>query len=114
MVEIETGSRLGTAVEWAPFRLAAGVTEAMLLEAAEGIQRDFLAKQRGFVRRELLRGPDGLWVDLVHWADDAAAHEAFSAAAESAACSTYFAMITGPDGDEPGAGMLHLQRVRAF
>lgn len=46
-------------VEWAPFRLAAGAEEPALLEASEALQRRFLDGREGFLRRDLLRGPDG-------------------------------------------------------
>src|SRR5688500_11089819 len=59
--------RGGVVIEWAPFRLREGVTEAQLLEASEAIQREFLARQAGFLHRELARGADNLWADVVHW-----------------------------------------------
>ena len=105
----------GVVVEWAPFRLAAGVTEAALVEASEALQRDFLRHQPGLVRRELLRAPDGGWVDLVHWADAAAAEAMVRAAAESEACAAYFRLMEGGvDLADPGAGVVHLRRVRAY
>jgi hypothetical protein len=52
-------------VEWAPFRMKLGVDETALLRSSEELQMQFLAKQRGFIRRELLRGGDGNYVDLV-------------------------------------------------
>ena len=105
----------GVVIEWAPFRLRAGVTEAELLEASEAIQREFLGRQPGFVRRELARGADGLWADVVHWADGAAAEAAMAAAATSSACRTYFELMAGANGGaDPGEGLLLMQRVRAF
>ena len=55
-------------VEWAPFRVAPGVSESAILAESEAFQRDFLAGQHGFIRRELLVGPDGQWVDHVTYA----------------------------------------------
>jgi hypothetical protein len=101
-------------VEWAPFRLLDGVTEQALLEASETLQRDFLARQRGFVRRELLRGADGQWVDLVHWEDDAAAQTVFATAMESPVCAEYFKLMVMPEGADPASGVLHLHRVREY
>ncbi|HKH92206.1 MAG TPA: hypothetical protein VKA54_10390 [Gemmatimonadaceae bacterium] len=101
-------------VEWAPFRVVDGVTEQAVLAASDSLQRDFLARQRGFVRRELLRGPDGQWVDLVHWEDEAAAHAVFTAAMESPVCAEYFKLMVMPEGADPAAGVLHLHRVREY
>jgi hypothetical protein len=101
-------------VEWAPFRLAAGVTEDALLEASETLQRAFLAKQPGFVRRELLRGADGQWADLVQWENEAAANAVFAAAGESPICHEYFRLMALPEGTDPAAGVLHLRRVRSY
>jgi hypothetical protein len=99
-----------TVIEWAPFRLLPGTTEQTLLDAADAIQRDFLASQPGLVRRELLRGKDGQWVDLLHWQDDEAARAAMARAAESPVCHRYFALM----GAEAGEGVLHLTRVREY
>ena len=111
------GARLGggEAIELAPFRLRQGVTEDALLAAADAIQRDFLGRQPGFVRRELARGADGRWADVVYWADGAAAEAAMEKAGESAACRAYFELMTGANGGaDPGEGLLLLRRVRAY
>ena len=102
-------------IEWAPFRLRAGVGEAALLEASERIQHDFLVRQPGFMHRELARGAGGLWADVVHWADGAAAEAATAAAATSPACRAYFELITGANGGaDPGEGLLLLERRREY
>ena len=101
-------------VEWAPFRLANGVTEDALLSASEVLQRDFLARQPGFVSRELLRGPAGQWVDLVHWENEAAANAVFAAVGDSPVCHEYFKLMDMPEGIDPAAAVLHLHRVRTY
>jgi len=45
-------------LEWAPFSLKEGVSEAEILKASENLQTEFLCQQKGFIRRELLRGAD--------------------------------------------------------
>ncbi len=106
--------RDGVVVEWAPFRLASGIDEAALLEASEALQRDFLQRQPGFLRRELLRGADGQWVDLVHWRDEPSASAAMRAAGSSPVCHTYFHLMEGGDNMDAGTGVLHLHRARAY
>jgi hypothetical protein len=105
----------GVVIEWAPFRLRDGATEAALLVASDAIQREFLGRQPGFVRRELARGAGGLWADVVHWADGAAAEAAMATAATSPVCRTYFELMAGAQGGaDPAEGLLHLERVRAY
>lgn len=104
----------GGVVEWAPFRLAPGVDEAALLAASRALQEDFLQQQPGFLRRELLHGPDGQWVDLVYWRDASAAAAVMQAAAASTTCHRYFQLMEGAGIMEPGAGVLHLQRVITY
>jgi len=101
-------------IEWAPFRLADGVTEDQLLAAARQLQDVFLAHQPGFVRRELLRGTGGGWVDLVEWSDRATAEAAVRAAAESPTCLTYFRLMAGGDQVDPGSGVSHYDRVAEY
>jgi hypothetical protein len=101
-------------VEWAPFQLADGVTEEQLLAASEMLQREFLARQPGFVRRELLRGRGGQWVDLVHWETAEAASAVFAAAGTSAICRAYFELMVAPAGVDPSEAVLHLHGVRDY
>ena len=101
-------------VEWAPFRLAPGVPEPTLLDASEALQRDFLAHQPGFLRRELLRADDGQWADLVYWADEASANGVIEAAGASPICHAYFHLMEGADAMSPGDGVVHARRVRVY
>ena len=94
-------------IEWAPFRLKPDVDQATLMAASEALQRDFLAKQPGFVRRELLRAADGQWVDLVYWESAAAAEQVMQAVAESPVCQEYFHLMIGADASDPAAGVQH-------
>ena len=104
----------GAVIEWAPFRPRPGVTEEAILAASEVLQRDFLGRQPGFRRRELLRAADGAWVDLVEWADEASAHAIVAEIAASPACQAYVHLMEGADTMDPAAGVLHLRRVRTW
>jgi hypothetical protein len=101
-------------IEWAPFRLAPGVSEATLLDASERLQREFLERRQGFVRRELLRGADGQWVDLLYWSDEDSANAVMADISTSPACQAYFSLMVGADVMDAGAGVLHLHRVRSY
>ncbi len=99
-------------VEWAPFRLHAEASEERLLAASRELQESFLAKQPGFRRRELLRGRDGEWVDLVEWEDRRSAEAAMKAAETSAICLAYFHLMAG--GPDAANGVLHFDRVASY
>ena len=101
-------------IEWAPFRLADGVSESELLRASDALQTGFLANQPGFLRRDLLRGSDGQWVDLVFWADAASAARIMQIAMESPTCLEYFRLMAGADNPDPAAGVLHFSRLKTY
>lgn len=95
-------------IELVQFRLRAGVDERTFLAAVADTQAA-ITRLPGFLSRELLRGDDGLWVDLVHWrskAEALAAAEAFGAMPEVAA---FASMI-----DEKEMTMLHLGQAFHF
>lgn len=101
-------------VEWAPFEVRPGVDEVELIAASEALQDDFLSHQRGFIRRELLKGLNGHWVDLAIWESRDAADQAVRNAAESPACFRYFQLMADAGHDDPGAGVLLLERMRVY
>ncbi|WP_370305874.1 hypothetical protein [Sinimarinibacterium flocculans] len=84
-------------IEWAPFRVRSGVSEAQLLASSAALQERFVARQAGFRTRELLRSADGQWVDLVRWDSREAAETAMAAVGTSAACQAYFALLEPSD-----------------
>jgi hypothetical protein len=80
----------GEIVEWSEFKLATGVSEDTMLRAADSVHDNFLRKQPGFVRWELLRGKDGKWVNLLYWKNQASVDQAMPKVEKSPACSAYF------------------------
>ncbi|MBM3506564.1 MAG: hypothetical protein FJX64_02355 [Alphaproteobacteria bacterium] len=80
-------------IEWAPFRTKPGVTAEAVIAAADEVQKDFLAHQPGFVSRELLRGGDGEWTDLVVWESRAAVDAAMQKVADDPVCGRYFSLM---------------------
>lgn len=101
-------------VEWAPFRVRPGVTTEALIAASDQLHADFLARQPGFVARELLRGPDEQWTDLVFWENRATAAAAMQRVADSPACGRYFALMEVADHGDGGASALLLGRVKRY
>lgn len=98
-------------IEWAPFTLKDGISEKTLLQASNAVQKAFLEKQRGYIRRELFKGEDKQWVDLVYWESNEDAQRAIQGAAESAMCLSYFEMMASIDQDDLGKGVSHYQRM---
>lgn len=93
-------------VEITEFTHVDGTDDATLLEASAGIQAD-LESFPGFVRRDLLRGEDGTWVDLVWWESKDAAESAVETAMTLEAFGRYFSLI-----DESSIEMHHFETVQ--
>ena len=96
-------------VEWAPFSLKEGVNEQAMLEAAELIQREFLSKQEGFIKRELLKGADHKWVDILHWTSKEAAEKVMQNVMSSKACQQYFQCMA-----DAVEAPLHFEQVKTW
>ena len=101
-------------VEWAPFQLADGVDEATLLEASDALQKGFLSKQSGFIKRELLKGKDNQWVDILHWSSLMEAKQAAKNVANSPICHKYFQLLCAADHSNPNAGVSHFEQVKTW
>ena len=101
-------------IEWAPFRMVAGVGEEELFEASQALQSDFLVLQGGFVRRELVHVDEDQWADLVYWRDEASAAKAMESAASSPVCFKYFELMVDADHAEPGQGVQLLTVRRRY
>lgn len=54
-------------VELAQFKAKQGVSDDEVLAASQEAHDGFLAEQKGYVNRELLKSDEGEWVDIVHW-----------------------------------------------
>jgi len=107
-------SRATPTIEWAPFTLAEGVDEAALLAASEVLQHDFLSNQTGFLHRELLKGSDGLWVDVISWESRAAVKQAMANAQTNPVCQRYFTLMVPPSGDDPSGGISLFDLVQRY
>lgn len=54
-------------IELAQFKAKPGVSDNEVLIASQEAHDGFLAKQKGYVSRELSKSSEGEWVDIVHW-----------------------------------------------
>ena len=97
-------------VEWAPFKVASHVSDQQLFEAANALENDFLKHQSGYVRRELLKGENRNWVDLVYWSSPEKAQAASKIFMDSTACQQYFSLMTDTD----GSGVAHYAQAQCW
>jgi hypothetical protein len=102
-----------TIIEFAPFSLASGRTEADLAAASDAFQKAFLNDLPGFLRRETLRLGDGRYADLVHWRSRAEADAAMEKAMTSQACAAFFSVMDMAS-QEPGAGVQHYESLKVY
>lgn len=73
-------------VEIVTFRLNPGVTEEQFFAANRTAQEGYVARQPGFISREVYRGENGEWLFVVEWqtpANAEAASTGFGAAPET-------------------------------
>ena len=62
-------------VEITTFKLNQGVTAKDFEKSARVMQKDFLEKQNGFIKRTLTVSEDSIWTDLVFWKDQESAEK---------------------------------------
>ncbi len=101
-------------VELASFQLAPGVTEAELLEASATLERGFLAHQPGYLGRLLVKKTETEWTDYVFWNSDSEAKAASERAMQSAACSSYFQLMSPEWMADPNHGLQHFAVKGAY
>lgn len=81
-------------VEIVLFELAAGVSDAEFLAAAQALE-PWLEAVGGFQRRELSRDAEGHWVDIVYWDSLAQAQQAAAQIMESEVGQQFGSKIAG-------------------
>ena len=96
------------AIELVQFKLAQGKDEKAFLEASDEMMID-LKKQSGFIDRELLKGENNLWVDIVHWKSLREAEQAAKNVMSIPSCLKFFEMI-----NQESIKMMHLDQVREY
>lgn len=80
-------------IEFAPFALAEGVDEATLFAAADALHKEFLSRQKGFIRRDLVRVADGRWADVIYWESRESVEQAMQTAPQNPAALRYFQLM---------------------
>lgn len=70
-------------VEITTFKLYQGVNEKDFEQSARDMQKDFLVKQNGFIKRTLTVSQDSIWTDVVFWKDKQSAEKTMKLAETS-------------------------------
>jgi hypothetical protein len=81
-------------VALAPFKLKAGVDERTLLKASDDFETDFVRKQKGIIKRILLKNTDGSYADLVFFESKEDADRVLQAEQTS---PEFFSLMESPD-----------------
>lgn len=84
----------------APIKLAAGKTEADLLEASDRFQNEFVNAQPGLIRRELVHKGNGEYLDIIQFRSMEDAMAIIEKEKESLACHAFFAVMDMGSTDE--------------
>jgi len=77
----------------APIKLANGITESDLLLASDRFQKEFVSKQAGVLRRELVRTAEGQYIDIVQFRSAEDAQDVMKKEQESSECHAFFAIM---------------------
>ena len=83
----------------APIKLAEGKTEADLLAASKTFQQDFVSHEPGVLRRELVRKPDGTYLDIVQFRSHEDYLDVVKKEMESPICAQFFSIMDLSDFD---------------
>ena len=95
-------------VEVLLFQAKPGISDAQILAAADALQRD-VAGFPAFIRRRLLKGDDGQWLDLVDWASLDEARQASAAIMQRPSAHAFDALVDGAS-----IHAFHLAPVRVY
>lgn len=86
------------------FKVKDGVSTEAFLKASADMEKSFVSKQVGFIKRTLGKGEDSKWVDVVYWETMENATKVAEATMESPVCAPMFGMI-----DEVSIKMSHFE-----
>ena len=78
-------------IEVVQFKLAKGVTPAAFAALDRAVEREHVARQPGFMRRESAVSDDGEWLVVVHWASARDADASMASFTQAAAAQPFLA-----------------------
>jgi hypothetical protein len=103
-----------TYIQLAQVRLADGVDEKRLLETSDAFQKHFVSKQRGVLKRIVLRAKHGGYADLVFFESKEDADRVAAAEQTSQECLEFFKILQPPDPNRTDMGVLSFEHVRTY
>jgi hypothetical protein len=98
----------------APIRLKDGIDEKTLLKASNAFQDSFVRRQKGILKRMLLRNADGHYADLVFFENRSEADRVCQLEQNSPECLEFFKIMQAPAGGDPDAGILAFENLRTY
>lgn len=101
-------------IQLAPIQLREGIDEAKLLETSEAFHTNFVSKQKGILRRILVKAKHGGYADLVFFESKEAADRVAEAEATSEHCLALFQILQPPDPSLPDMGVLSFEHVKTY
>ena len=101
-------------IEFAPFTLAEGVDELTLLAASDALQGEFLSRQAGFIKRELVQTTDGKWADIAYWESRESVEQAMQNAMDNPAALRYFQLMVNSEHADPAANVMFLSIAKSY
>lgn len=101
-------------VEWAPFVKAEGITEQQLITAADLVNNEFLKKQPGFIKRELIRKDNNEYADVIHWMTKKEAESAGEKVFNCSECNAYFQLMDMEASSNAGKGFSHYEILKQW
>jgi len=102
------------AVEWAPFIINEGISDQQLIAAADQVNSLFLAKQAGFIKRELIKKSATEYADIIHWQTKADAVSAGEKVFNCAECNEYFKLMNMEASAKAGSGFSHYEILKKW
>lgn len=97
-------------IEFAPFTLAEGVDESALVAASDALQEEFLSRQKGFIKRDLVRTGERQWADVAYWDSRESVETAMQIAMSNPAALRYFQLMVNT-GQSNDAGQVMLMSI---
>jgi len=100
------------AVEWAPFIKASDVSDEQLIAKANVVNSDFLIKQKGFIKRELIKKNNNEYADVIYWETKSDAVSAGEKVSTCVKCGEYFQLMNM--GEKAGEGFSYYTIIRSW
>jgi len=101
-------------VEWAPFVTQPHVTKDELITAASKVNLQFLSRQKGYIKRQLVQKGDDQFADIVHWESLADAQAAAEKVMSCESCKSYFALMDMSRAASAGSGFSHYKILQSW